>query len=171
MKRTLGLVLSVFAVGIATVTRGQVSQDYIEIGTVSLKLGMAEDVVLHQLGLAFDLQEPASGSWIITEKGHPIAAVGTVSFKAGKLTAVYKTWTVNGRTPNTDAGFADALYGAVGNFERKRRTGCTIETRHSQGPTTENKIVFITCGQEYLRIDIWRIGQQERTATISEVLE
>jgi hypothetical protein len=170
MQRTLGLVVFVLAVGVVTVTRGQVSQDSIDIGAVSLQLGMAEDVVLHQLGLTFDLQEPASGSWIITEKGHPIAAVGSVSFKAGKLTAVYKNWTVNGRTPNTEAAFADALFGAVGSFEREGRTGCTVETGHSQDPTAENKVVLITCGRKYLQVDIWRIGPREQTATISEVL-
>jgi hypothetical protein len=170
MKRTLGLVLFALAFGTVTGTRGQPSQDSIDIGPVSLKLGMAEEVVLHQLGLTFDVQEPASGSWIITEKGHPIAAVGSVSFKAGKLTSVYKTWTVNGRTPDTNAAFGDALYGAVANFEREGGTRCRVETGHSQSPTSENKAVFIACGQKLLRIDIWRIGQQEQTASISEVL-
>jgi hypothetical protein len=172
MKRTLRLVLFVSAVGVVTVTRGQMPQDSIDIGGVPLKLGMPQGVVLQQLGGPFDLQESAgksSTSWLVTQKAHPRAAVASVSFKEQKLTFVSKIWTVN--EPDTEAALGNALFGAVSSFEQEGKTGCTIKTGQSQGPTVERKTIFIICGQKHLQIDIFRIGQQRETASISEVLQ
>lgn len=172
MKRTLRLVLFVSAVGVVTVTRGQMPQDSVGIGGVRLKLGMPQGVVLQQLGDSFDLQKAAgksSTNWLVTQKGHPQAAVASVSFKEQKLTFVSKIWTVN--EPNTEAGLGNALFGAVTSFEQEGKTGCTIKTGQSQEPAMERKTIFIICGQKHLQIDMFRIGQQGETASISEVLQ
>lgn len=173
MKRTLGLVLFVFAVGVVTVMRGQAPQDSIDIGGVRLKIGMPENIVLQQLGASFDLHEGPAGEafteWLITVKGSLKSAVGNVCFQASKLSCVYKNWTVN--EPRTEAGFANALYGAVSSFEGEGRTkDCTLETGQSLEPTMQRKDVSIICGHKRLYVNVFKIGKEEETASISEIL-
>jgi hypothetical protein len=155
-------------------TAGQRSGDSISVGGTEFRLGMAQGAVLQQVGQVYDVQEvkfqpPHVSGWMVEEKGKPQKAISSLFFKDGKLNSIYKYWTVD--EPNTEAAYANAIYGALNSFEREGKTQCTIHTDQVQGPQRESKAIFMTCGQKYLRLDIGRDENLGEYATLAEVLE
>ncbi len=156
-----------------TSVAAQSSEDSIEMCNLTLRLGMPQERVLQQLGQECDIQEMEGGTarnstWLASEKGKPKNALGSVSFKQARLSIIDKYWTVD--EPNTEAAYANALYGAIKGFEHEGEKVCTIKTGQSQNPRGEIKSMFISCGQKYIQLDVIRLGQQGESATVTEVL-
>jgi hypothetical protein len=147
----LGLLLSVGQMAYA-----QTPQNSINLGRITLTLGASQASIMQQLG-KYDVQEvPATNSsqWLVREKDTS-NAVASIAFVDGKLASVWKYWTITG--PVTGEAFANALYGAVQSFEQEGRTVCAIQT-------VETRLIFLTCGQRYLKIEVGN-------AQLTEVLE
>jgi hypothetical protein len=147
----LSLFLSVGPMGYA-----QTSPDSIALGTTTLALGDSQASIMQQLG-EYDIQEvPATSSsqWLVREKGTS-NAVASIAFVDGRLVSVWKYWTIT--RPVAGEALANALYGAVHSLEQEAQTGCAIRTR-------EEKLIFVTCGKRYLKIEVG-------TAQVTEVLE
>ena len=70
----------------------------LSIGRVTLRLGMAEDAVLSDLGKYYFLQryEPSTqafDNWLILNKAKHEENLGALRFRSGKLTLARKEWT------------------------------------------------------------------------------
>jgi len=174
MKRTLAL----FVFVLLTITllgrrvSGQLVEESVVLGSIELKLGTAEHIVLERLGEKYDVSEYGRGSysvWWVKEKVKPSRLVGSLGFKEGKLKTVMKYWTPED-TPDTRVGLANSLFSAVRALEREGRASCTISTNDQQISSYDMKAVFISCGQKYLRIDITK-GEKGDSANVTEVLE
>ena len=151
---------------------GQPAEESVTLGSIELRLGMAEGIVLERLGEKYDVSEYGRGPysvWWVREKVKPSRLVGSLGFKEGKLNTVMKYWTPED-TPDTRVGFANSLFSALRAFEREGRASCTISTGDQQVSKYDMKAVFISCGQKYLRIDITK-GETGDSANVTEVLE
>lgn len=173
MVRAIGVVLSIAFV-LTGAAHAQTPQPSITLDGTTLRLGATQASVLQQLGQDYDLSEmqgsrPDSSSWLIKEKGTSTNAVGSVYFKNRRLHTVYKYWTLS--EPDTQAAFANDLYGAILSFEQERRTLCTIQTAHKQEPKFDARTVFLTCGSKYLRIDIVKNGDRPESVSLAEIME
>ncbi len=174
MKTKMLLVLILLFLTVGSETPGQSPQDSIQVGGTTLRLGIAQSSVLQQLREYYALQgneknSANSSEWRVVSKNQQQIAYARIYFKDEKLATVLKYWDVD--RPDTEVGFANALFGAVSSFEREGRTYCTIQTGQGQSPGNEIKTVFIACGQKYLRMDIYLMGKREESATITEVLD
>src|ERR1700747_2494908 len=75
------------------------TSESIELSGMTLRLGMAQDVVTNGLREFYNLQEigtatASESSWMVESKsGPPTVAVGSVTFVGGGLSSVYKYWT------------------------------------------------------------------------------
>jgi hypothetical protein len=153
------------------------SLDSIEIGGVTLRLGMEQDAVLHGLGEYYNLHQvgmaaASPSTWVAeTKAGPPFMAVANVAFESGRLSSVYKFWTV-GSEPHSGEGFAGILYGAIAKFERENKAPCQVATNTSQKPAGELKAVVVTCGgrQKYLSLDIVPMDHGQEGVSLAEVL-
>lgn len=173
MRTRALLLMAVLTLPIETGTGAQIAKDSIDVGATTLRLGDAQGSVLQQLG-GYALQgnennNDKSATWMVVSKTDSRVAFANIYFKNGKLAAVNKYWDID--EPSTAVGFADALFGAITEFEREGRTDCQIQTERTQNPGNEIKTAFVVCGQKHLRIDIFFKGQQGESATITEVLE
>lgn len=174
MKRTLASVVLVTltVMFLGRKVSGQLSEESVMLGSIELKLGTAEHIVLERLGEKYDVSEYGRGSysvWWVKEKVKPSRLVGSLAFKEGKLKTVMKYWTPED-TPDTRVGLANSLFSAVRAFEREGRASCTISTSDQQVSNYDMRAVFISCGQKYLRIDITR-SEKGDSANVTEVLE
>jgi hypothetical protein len=172
-------ILSLLVVGVLAISSlgwkafGRPTEDTVMLGSIDLRLGMAESIALERLGEKYDVSEFGRGTysvWWVKEKVKPSRIVGSLSFKQGKLTTAMKYWTPVD-VPDTQVGFADSLFSAVRAFEREGRTGCIVSTAGQPSDSYEVKAVFISCGQKYLRIDITKEENGNSSASIAEVLE
>lgn len=152
---------------------GQIAQDSIYLGTTRLTLGMPKDAVIAALAGSYEVRNLGEGqvsSWIVSSKnGPPFKAVGNVVFKDGKLSSVLKYWGPEDQQKGVE--FATSLYGVIDGFAKEGRRTCTISVGQKQDPGYENKAMFITCGEKYIRIDIDRSEKTGESADITEVLE
>ena len=170
--------LLVFAVHAQQAPPAPESSESIEIGGMALRLGMAQDSVFHGLSEYYNLHEidtaAASGAtWVVeTKAGPPYMAVANVAFQGGRLSSVYKFWSV-GSGPRAEASFAGALYGAVKSFEQEINAPCEIKTKASQQQLSELRAMVVTCGgrQKFLSIDLVPMGNGQEGVSLAEVLK
>jgi hypothetical protein len=136
---------------------------------------MPRDVAISRLAQSYKLdKQENSDSWIVMaaqNEGNQTTyrAVGSVSFNDGKLDAVYKKWGPQDR--HTDVDFARAIYGVIASFASRGKTDCRIGIGENQQPTGEIKSAFITCGDEYIQVDIIRSAQSGEFSDVTEVLK
>jgi hypothetical protein len=173
----LGLLLALAAQAQQTPPASE-SSESVEIGGMTLRLGMVQDFVIHGLSDYYNLQEigtatAAGSSWMAeTKSGPPYVAIANVAFEGGRLSSVYKYWT-GGSEPDTKAGFAGTLYGVVTRFEQENKAPCEVTTNGSQQPVGELRTLLVTCSgrQKYLSIDIVPMGDGKEGVTLIEVLK
>jgi hypothetical protein len=169
--------LMVFAVRAQQAPPAIDSSDSIEIGGMTLRLGMEQEAVLHGLSESYDLHQvgmaaASPSNWVAdTKAGPPFMAVANVAFVGGRLSSVYKFWTV-GSEPRAEDSFAGILYGAIAKFEQENKAPCQVATNTSQKPAGELKAVVVTCGgrQKYLSLDIVPMGHGQEGVSLAEVL-
>jgi hypothetical protein len=154
------------------------SSESLDIGGMTLRLGMLQEFVIHGLRELYDLQEigtraAAESSWMAeTKAGPPYLRVANVSFIGGRLSSVYKYWTV-GSESDTEASFASTLYGAITKFEQENMTPCEVATNRSQQEVGELRTLFVTCRgrQKYLSVDITPMVNGKESVSLAEVLQ
>lgn len=173
------------------------SSESIDVGGVTLRLGMAQDYVLQHLYEHYDVQEfdvatstfvaepdpvlaeikrlstaAAESSWVVaTKSGVPSSeTLAEVIFTQGRLSSVRKFWTGAGE-PDSETGFANVLYGAITSFEHEGKTPCEVMANSQQAPFGDTKTVRITCGgQKHLDIDFLQPVGGRESAGITEIL-
>jgi hypothetical protein len=154
------------------------SSDWVELGGMTLRLGMAQDTVTEGLKKSYDLQPVGAAAagestWMVETKTAPASvAVASVTFVGGGLSAVYK-YRAEGSDPDTDAGIAGTLYSAVTRFQRENRTPCEVTTNLSQQPDGEVRSVRVACKgrQKFLTVDLVPMGDGKERVAITEVLK
>jgi hypothetical protein len=152
--------------------------DSVEIGGVTLRLGMEQEFVIHSLSEYYNLHEigaaaASDSSWVAeTKAGPPYMSVANVAFAGGRLSSVYKFLTV-GSEPHADTGFASALYGAVAKFKQESQAPCEVKTNSSQQPVGELRAMVVICGgrQKFLSVDIVPMGNGQQGVSLAEVLK
>ena len=145
---------------------------------MTLRLGMLQGFVIHGLRELYNVQEigtpAASGStWMAeTKAGPPHVRFANVSFIGGRLSSIYKYWTV-GSESDTEASFASTLYGAITKFEQENMTPCEVATDRSQQAVGELRTLFVTCRgrQKYLSVDMAPMVNGKESVSLAEVLQ
>ena len=173
----IGLVLAL-AVRAQQAPLASQSSESVDIGGMTVRLGMAQEFVIHGLGEYYNLQEigtatAAGSSWTAeTKTGPPHVAVASLTFIGGRLSSVNKYWT-GGAEPDAGAGFATTLYGIVTRFEQENMTPCEVTTNSSQQPVSELKTLLVACRgrQKYLSIEIIPMGNGKESLSLAEVLQ
>jgi hypothetical protein len=126
------------------------SSESVDVGGVTLRLGMTEDDAIHRLCEGYKLKEitspAAAGSQWFVQGKHQVVA--TVSFLAGRLASISKDWMAAGE-PDTEAGFVEALYSAIKNYEEKGHTPCDVKTKTWQDASgePERDSGYMPCGK------------------------
>lgn len=147
--------------------------DALSIGSVSLRLGMAKDVVLYELGKHYAVtcsMCPPQGipfeNWLIYEKARPDELLGEVRIRSGKLASASKHWTHENKD-YSGADTAEIIYKVLSKFDAEGKT-CTIKTGaslQSSGPSElEFRETQITCGHR--DIEIYLNWQSSRPAYV-----
>jgi hypothetical protein len=130
----------------------------VDVGTVTLKLGMARDIVLDQLmraGYKFIDQPPQNGDAVVIVTNQDISdpvkrAVALLDsdcelyFRAGVLTRIH---TAIQSQPNTDRELAASLYAVFRQYEREGSNHlCALKAvEDTTLPYVEAKQIEITC--------------------------
>ena len=159
---------------------GQSNRDTSKQGTILLdstevSIGMPRDVAISRLAQWYKLdKQEKSDSWVVMaaqNEGNQTTyrAVGSVSFKDDKVDAVYKKW--GPQDGHTDVDFARGIYGVIASLSDRGKTECRIGVGENQQPTGEIKSAFITCGDEYIQVDIIRSAQHGELSDVTEVLK
>jgi hypothetical protein len=150
-------------------------QSRILLDSTEVSIGMPRDVAISRLAQSYKLdKQENSDSWIVMAKQNEgnqttYRAVGSVSFKDGKLNAVYKKW--GPQDGHTDVDFARGIYGVIASLASRGKTDCRIRIGEDQQPTGEIRSAFIMCGDEYIQVDIIRSAEHGEFSDLTEVLK
>jgi hypothetical protein len=149
---------------------GRSGQGTIVLDTTELTIGMPRDAAMSRLAQSFTLkQQGNSDSWIVIAGDKPpYRFVGSVAFRDGRLTAIYKDWAPDG---HTDVDLARSFYGLVASLESRGKRDCQISVAENQQPSGEIRTAYITCGDEYIQMDVIRTSEYGEQLTLSEVMK
>lgn len=148
-------------------------EETLSIGTVELRLGMAQDVVLGRLGGAGYKLSGIAGSdsdWMVSEQTakFPYQPLGDVSFKNKVLVFINRIWTLDA---NTAANIGEGLHSVMSNLSKNGRKQCSLETDMQQSPTAEQKNIVLKCSPGYSYVHIAITYYQGQTLVgVSETL-
>jgi hypothetical protein len=124
-----------------------------QIGGIDLSLGMRQEDVLRQLGVAYDLQHIDSdpGNWMVNRKGGPpILPMGALGFRNNRLYFMSRTWGPIGQNNQTASGLSAALFNAIKAVAGQGRQ-CELSTR---GVSPALQQIVFQCGRHELSIDV-----------------
>jgi hypothetical protein len=153
-----GVVLGRWTTPVSTVS-AQVSpaDDEMALGTVPVRLGMKQDVVLRTLGKEYKLEHVGQvvegvQFWTVRTNATPSQSVGSVQFKQDRLLNVSRTW---GETDADDAwvSFFRKVYGAFDSASSRTRMStlvCTI----SRNPTRTLTVLTFTFGNRRVNLSL-----------------
>ena len=145
------------------------NQDSIEMCGVTLRIGLPQDGVLKSLAVqCTHLSTGDDGtSWLIATKDKPPKGVGTVFFKAGRLSLVGKFWEEGAKAP-VDVG--DALYFAAAHFLDEGRRSCSLGAFQNEVPELRYKRFSVICGRKELRVSVSRAKEFGDILEVEELL-
>jgi hypothetical protein len=131
---------------------------------VALRVGLLQDSVLKSLAVqcAHTSTADDGNSWLIASKDDPLKGIGSVFFKAGRLSLIGKFWSEGAKDP---ADVDDALYFVAAHFIREGRTTCTMDVLQDDAPELGYKRFSMICGHKELRVSV------ARTKLLGVVLE
>jgi len=159
---------------------GQSNRDTSKQGTILLdstevSIGMPRDVAISRLAQSFKLEKQEnSDSWIVMaaqNEGNQTTyrAVGSVSFKDGKLEAVYKKW--GPQDAHTDVDFARGIYGVIASLASRGKQTAELVLEE-----TSNRLVRLSQRSSRVATNtskwgIIRSAQHEEFSDVTEVLK
>lgn len=144
--------------------------------SVNLHLGMPEGPTINALADHYKVEKikgtsenATSSSWILVSKNETAHGIdGGVSFRNGKLTQAYKSWTPGNADSTLE--LTDALLGVVEHFEGEHRNVCVIYHQYINTPGDRGYVITVRCGNKYILISANR-GTHGNTADVTEFLE
>ncbi len=145
------------------------NKDSIEFGNTVLRLGTPKVDVLAALEKYYSVDE--NNGIVTTKAGPPYESVGTLIFKNGKLSEVWKQWSPDNQREGYET--ANNLYGVFNDLQSEGRIHCTLRTGSKQTNGGEVKSVFLLCDGKEVQIDAiqWhRDNQPDRAVIITEKL-
>lgn len=141
----------------------------ISLGSVELRLGMPRDAVLARFAPYYNLQKVGSDSWIVSPKNQSAReAIGSISFREGKLTAIYREWGPNDQLAG--APFARAIFGVIQQLSQEGKHVCSISVSQTQDPQSELRTAFLVCGGKTVKINL-AITDNLEYGSVVEALE
>jgi hypothetical protein len=150
--RKLACVVFLFCAGSAWAQ----GRDGLVLGGVEIWIGMPEAQVNSALQ-ANSLRRDKDGLVWSTERP-PYNVYGQVTTKNGEVNYISRHWLLN-ETPNSQTGFAAALYAAIASFVgTKGAVGCFLSAQTEEQPTLNSKEIIVKC-----------LGSPLRTLRVGEV--
>jgi len=168
MKLTAFLA-TVLAFGGYAIGRAQTgNKNSIEFGNTVLRLGMSKDSVIAALAKDYRVNDEGI---VLATSGPPYDSPGSLVFKNGRLTAVWKDWSPS----NEHHGYelANNVYGLFKVLQDEGRTNCILSTGSKQTTGSEQKTGFLFCGDKEIQITAFRLPQGDQTnesAVLTEIL-
>lgn len=107
-------------------------------------------------------------SWLFGPKDEPRKGVGSVYFKAGRLSFVSKLWEEGASAP-VDVG--DALYLVAKHFLDEGRRSCTLDAFQRDEAELGYRRFSVICGRKELRVEISRPKKLGEILEVEEVLQ
>ncbi len=161
----LALVFGGYAVGGAQSS----DKNSIEFGTTVLRPGMAKDSVVAALAKYYSVNDDGS---VISKAGPPHSNEGSLVFKDGKLTSVWKNWSPSNQKQSYE--LANNLYGLFNGLKNEGSVECVLGTEAKQANDGgEKKSIFVFCGEKEVRIDAvhWPSGDKlDEAVVVTEIL-
>jgi hypothetical protein len=172
----LGLALGILLASTPAYT--QQESERINIGDISLRLGMEKDGVISKLAergyrvSKLESSESQSESWIVSlknEKADDYDILGTVDFRNGRLSWANRNW-----AESWDSGSAKVgknLYFLVKSFEETGNTSCSIESKSQEAPEFDSKTTMLHCGKRMVTISVSKYKEQHEETQVVETVK
>lgn len=140
----------------------------LRVGKVALSLGMPQKTALAALKGQFHVERARSAGddWAVMDREKTVAIV---SFSAGQLSRVSRTWTSSGDRGAT--ALADQIYALAGKFAKQGRTECTLAAKPYQVAKVEGRIVTLACGNKSIQLIESRTHGSGWVTSLQEVLQ
>jgi hypothetical protein len=164
---SLLIVLSALVTGPIHLT-AQSTEQSLNLGPVTLSLGMSKEGARTQITEYFSINETGDDLWVILDGSPPnVEFVGAVSFTDGRLSYIKKDWGPEDSQKGAD--FAETLYGAFSELVGDGTGVCIVHVSQRHGRGMEAKSIEFSCGAR--RIEVDAIGYKSGvTASVSEIL-
>ncbi|HEV2387499.1 MAG TPA: hypothetical protein VGS20_09610 [Candidatus Acidoferrales bacterium] len=164
----LALALAAAAFSLAVDAQAPAPADRIPFGSVELALGMPEKPIIEALERHYHVERARSAGddWAVSEGTKNI---GVVSFSAGKLARVSKTW-----LSTRDRGaalLAGQLYRLAGQFTGEGRAECTLSAKPYAVAGAGGLVVTLACGAKSVQLFQTRVPPSGSTTSLQEVLQ
>lgn len=171
---------------------GRLTDDYLEIGSTTLRVGMPKGIVISELAKAYVLERVDENlenvrrmqrsrgvkfvtveAWALRPKQDSSSAIlGTLGFdSSSKLCWVSRYWTPGASYSASEIG--EAIYKVMSGFVEQGKKVCSISTdeQHATGPgEAELRTTYITCGHKIVEIQ-WGWISERGYASVFEGLE
>jgi len=147
--------------------------DEILLGT-QLKLGMAEDYVLKEVGKHYGTKPLSDPNHFVVftppeHDGEKPRWEGMLTFESRKLISVERLWAYE--NDDNSVALTKSLVGVLNNFVKVGNSSCVVQSMKSDAPDAEGETVFVNCGKRSLKISVAKVEGYKEDASVSETLE
>lgn len=175
-KVLIGVLLGILLMSVPRALT-QKQPERIDVGDVTLQLGMAKDAVITKLTeRGYSSGKLATSSevvenWFISRKNKETGeydSLGSLVFENGRLSSAR-----GNRAESWDTGSAKvgkSLYFLMKSFEDSGNTSCSVETKFQEGPEFDSRETLLHCGKRVVSIAVSRIREQHEETQLTEIV-
>jgi hypothetical protein len=164
-----------FLVSFLTVSaQAQSGSTSVRLGRLVVEVGLSSDELITRAANAKQyLSVPKNMSpdtivvWENEVVDNQTRMLGSVVLKNGVIQHIFKKWTPEQPSRDTDVG--NAIFSVASDFLAAHRTQCTLATRVSNSPGQQEQTVTIACGRH--AIDISTVRNDEFRVISTDVTE
>ena len=136
-------------------TKPQLSQEYIDILGVRVRLGMTKLDIADKLGSQKMSDGSTENFWLFGEK-RPWPS--SIEFKVGRVIYASESWI------GSDGDVARALFGAVSSLTKQGYANCEISSDTQTTPSLTAERVWIVCGKKSILVQrMWSPDNSKNT--------
>ena len=141
---------------------------------VPLKLGMAQQHVLAEVGKHFSLKPLSDPTQFVVFTPPKDATEkpkweGMLTFKDAKLASVERLWAYE--NDDNSVALTKSLVSVLTAFVKTGKSTCVVQTLLSDSLDAQGESVFVTCGKRTLKISVAKVEGYKEDASVSETLE
>jgi len=141
-----------------TNAKPQLSQEYIDVLGVRVRLGMTKLDIIDKLGSQRMNDGSTENFWLFGEK-RPWPS--SIEFKDGKVIYASESWI------GSDGDVARALFGAVSSLNKQGYAACEVSSDTQTTPSLTSERVWIVCGKKSILVQ----RMQDSKNTYQQVFE
>jgi hypothetical protein len=142
-----------------TESKPNLSQEYIEILGVKVRLGMSKADIAEKLG-SQKMKDSRDDFWLLGEKQE---WPSSVEFKDGRVIYASQSWM------GADKDTARALFGVVSTLNRQGYAACELSADTQTTPNLTVERVWIVCGRKSILVQ--RLQGSKDNSTFQQVFE